>query len=50
MRIVKTFAPSVFGYGDYSLSGSHGNFILNTGSIDITIYGSYVRGGREYNP
>ena len=50
MKIVKSFAPTIFGYGDYSLSGSHGNFILNTGSIDITIYGSYVRAGREYNP
>lgn len=44
-----SFLPWVF-YDNYSLSGSHGNFILNTGSIDITIYGSYVREGREFNP
>ena len=34
----------------FSLTGSHGTVMLNTGSIDITLYGSYVRGGMEFNP
>ena len=51
MRVVTPSGPPTYNtYGDYTLSGSHGNFILNTGSIDITLYGSYVREGREFNP
>lgn len=45
---------TVAGYGTdynyYELTGSHGTVVLNTGSIDITVYGSYVREGVEYNP
>ena len=37
-------------YGTYTLSGDHSTVMLNTGSINITVYGSYVRGGTEYNP
>ena len=37
-------------YRSYQLTGSHGTVMLNTGSIDITVYGSYVREGMEYNP
>lgn len=37
-------------YSQYSLTGSHGTVMLNTGSIEITLYGSYVREGMEYNP
>jgi len=32
------------------LTGSHGTVMLNTGSIDLTLYGSYVRQGVEFNP
>jgi hypothetical protein len=32
------------------LTGSHGTVMLNTGSIDLTLYGSYVRQGMEFNP
>lgn len=37
-------------YGANTLTGSHGTVMLNTGSIDITLYGSYIRGGVEFNP
>ena len=37
-------------FGKYTLTGSHDSFLLNTGSIDVTIYGSYVREGMGYNP
>lgn len=37
-------------FGNYTLTGSHESFLLNTGSIDITIYGSYVREGMGFNP
>ena len=37
-------------YGTYSLTGSHGSVMFNTGSIDITVYGSYVKEGMGYNP
>jgi len=37
-------------FDSYVLTGSHGTVMLNTGSIDITLYGSYVRGGMEFNP
>ena len=41
-----------FGYNDYQtymLTGSHDTVILNTGSLDVTVYGSYVREGAEYH-
>ena len=37
-------------YGANTLTGSHDTVMLNTGSIDITLYGSYIRGGVEFNP
>jgi len=37
-------------YESYQLTGSHGTVMLNTGSIDIIVYGSYVREGEEFNP
>lgn len=37
-------------YVSYQLTGSHGTVMLNTGSIELTIYGSYVREGVGYNP
>ena len=37
-------------YGDYQLTGSHETVKLNVGSIDVTLYGSYVREGMEYHP
>jgi hypothetical protein len=37
-------------YRNHILTGSHDSVYLNTGSIDITIYGSYVREGKSYNP
>jgi len=40
----------VWDYTSYDLTGSHGTVMLNTGSIDITVYGSYVREGMEYHP
>jgi len=43
-------ATGDFRFEKYNLSGSHGTVMLNTGSINITIYGSYVREGMEYNP
>jgi GTP-sensing pleiotropic transcriptional regulator CodY len=36
-------------YGDYILTGSHSSVILTTGSINITVYGSYVSEGSGYN-
>jgi hypothetical protein len=46
--------PEVYGYGGGSgeiyLSGSHNTVVLSEGSIEMTIYGSYVREGEEYNP
>jgi hypothetical protein len=42
-----------FGATDYTsfvLTGSHGTVMLNTGSINITVYGSYVKEGMEYHP
>lgn len=54
-KAVRTGGIPAFGgfgsrYESYHLTGSHGTVMLNTGSIDITIYGSYVREGTEYNP
>ena len=49
----KMFGVSSYGawnYPAYTLTGSHDAVMLNTGSIDITIYGSYVREGVEFNP
>jgi len=37
-------------YGHYHLTGSHNTVIMNSGSIEITLYGSYVREGKGYNP
>jgi len=37
-------------FNSYQLTGSHGTVMLNTGSIEITLYGSYVRNGMEFNP
>jgi hypothetical protein len=37
-------------FSSFDLTGSHGTVMLNTGSIDITIFGSYVRGGVGFNP
>jgi len=52
--IYKMFRTQTFGsvddYGSNTLTGSHGTVMLNTGSIDITLYGSYVRNGMEFNP
>ena len=52
--IYKMFRTQAFGsiddYGSNTLTGSHGTVMLNTGSIDITLYGSYVRDGVEFNP
>jgi hypothetical protein len=36
-------------YQAYSLSGSHNSVVLNTGSIDITLFGSYIQEGSEYH-
>jgi len=50
------FVPyAVFGgggarYDEYILTGSHGTVMLNTGSINITVYGSYIQEGMEYHP
>lgn len=38
-----------YDFQDYILTGSHDAVVLNTGSIDVTIYGSYVREGVEYH-
>jgi len=52
--VYKMFRTANFGtiddYGANQLTGSHGTVMLNTGSIDITLYGSYVREGVEFNP
>jgi hypothetical protein len=37
-------------FGDYYLTGSHETVKLNVGSINVTLYGSYVREGMEYHP
>lgn len=37
-------------YETYILTGSHGTVMLNTGSINITVYGSYIQEGTEYHP
>lgn len=37
-------------YDEYILTGSHGTVMLNTGSINITVYGSYIQEGVEYHP
>ena len=37
-------------YETYILTGSHGTVMLNTGSINITVYGSYIQEGVEYHP
>jgi hypothetical protein len=37
-------------YETYILTGSHGTVMLNTGSINITVYGSYIQEGEEYHP
>lgn len=36
-------------YGNYQLTGSHGTVMFNTGSINMTIYGSYIKEGKEYH-
>jgi len=38
-----------FFFGNYILTGSHGDVILNSGSISLTFYGSYVTEGSEYH-
>jgi hypothetical protein len=35
---------------DYVLTGSHSTVKLNTGDINVTFYGSYVKEGMEYHP
>jgi hypothetical protein len=42
--------PSGARYNNYILTGSHGTVMLNTGSINITVYGSYIQEGEEYHP
>lgn len=37
-------------YKHTQLTGSHNTIVLNSGSIELTLYGSYVREGRGYNP
>jgi hypothetical protein len=37
-------------FGEYALTGSHNGVVLNTGSIDITFYGSYIKEGIGYIP
>jgi len=37
-------------YTELYMTGSHSNVYLNTGSIKLTFFGSYVREGEEYNP
>lgn len=54
-KAVRTGGIPLFGgfgsrYESYYLTGSHDTVMLNTGSINVTIYGSYVREGVEYNP
>lgn len=44
------FFGSGEGYSAYALTGSHGTVMLNTGSINITVYGSYIKEGMEYHP
>jgi hypothetical protein len=36
-------------YRNYILTGSH-DISFNTGTVNLTFYGSYVRNGMEYNP
>jgi hypothetical protein len=36
-------------YQTYLLSGSHDTVMLNSGTIDITFFGSYLQEGREYH-
>lgn len=52
--IYKAIRTSVDGaqnyYGTYQLTGSHGTILFNTGTLNVTLYGSYVREGMEYNP
>lgn len=48
-----SYEEDIFGrrYFEHALlTGSHGTVMLNTGSIDLTLYGSYVRQGVEFNP
>jgi hypothetical protein len=53
-RTPAAITAEVYGYGgvsgDIYLAGSHNTVILNTGSIEMTVYGSYVKEGMEYNP
>jgi hypothetical protein len=42
--------PSGARYNNYILTGRHGTVMLNTGSINITVYGSYIQEGEEYHP
>ena len=49
MALSNIIMSSYYDFSDYTLSGSHDAVVLNTGSIDITIYGSYVREGAEYH-
>jgi len=46
------YGPSeeIYGLDGIFLSGSHNTVMLPTGSIEMTIYGSYVKEGVEYNP
>ena len=46
----KGFVNSNARYETYILTGSHGTVMLNTGSINITVYGSYIQEGTEYHP
>jgi len=50
-KAIKTGNPGLaYRYETYQLTGSHGTVMFNTGSINVTVYGSYVREGTEFNP
>jgi hypothetical protein len=52
-KAIRTAGPRdglYYDFTEYVLTGSHDTVTLNTGSINVTIYGSYVRNGTEYNP
>ena len=41
---------SIYHHTGYELTGSHSGTILSAGSLEVTVYGSYVREGTEYHP
>lgn len=49
MALSSIIMSTYYDFSDYTLTGSHDAVVLNTGSIDVTIYGSYVREGVEYH-